>query len=94
MSRSSFGAACVPIDSSAYAAGLLELGFPNFRLACDASIRCVFGGSSDLANGQKHSDGLGSIAEGATDQVDRSEAQGRIECDRIVFGIHDYTNTT
>jgi hypothetical protein len=53
-----------------------------------------FDRGSDLADGQEHSDGLGSIAEGATDQVDRFEAQGRIESDRIRFGIYDHTDAT
>lgn len=75
---------------------LFEHVFPTgmLELTNYCSFRCFFGGNSDLANGQEHSDGLGSIAEGATDQVDRFEAQGRIEGDRIRFGIHDYTDTT
>jgi hypothetical protein len=59
-----------------------------------SSVRRFFGGNSDLANGHEHSDGLGSIAQGATDQVDRFEAQGRIEGNRILFGIYDYADAT
>ena len=59
-----------------------------------SSFRCFFGGNSDLANGQEHSDGLGSIAEGATDQVDRFEAQGRIKANCIRFGIYNHTDAT
>ena len=54
---------------------LFEHAFPMLPLTYYSSVRCFFGGNSDLANGQEHSDGLGSIAEGATDQVDRFEAQ-------------------
>jgi len=57
-------------------------------------VRGLFDRGGDLANGQKHSHGLGSNTERAAGQVDRSEAQGRIECDRIGFGIHDNTDTT
>jgi hypothetical protein len=59
----------------------------------ETSVCGLLDGGGDLANGQKHSPGLGPIAECATGQVDRSEAQGRIECDRIGFGIHDNTDT-
>ena len=40
------------------------------------SVRSLFYRGSDFANGQEHSDGLGSIAEGATGQIDWFEAQG------------------
>ena len=64
------------------------------RLCALDSALGFFDRSSDLANGQEHSDGLGSIAEGATYQVDRFEAQGRIESDRIRLGVYDHTDTT
>jgi len=67
---------------------------PSLSAANDYSISTAFGCSSDLADGQKHGDWLGPIAEGATEHLDRSEAQGGIERDRIGFGIHDYTNAT
>ena len=47
-----------------------------------------------MANGQEHSDGLGSIAEGAADQVNRFEAQRQIKGNCIRFGIHDHTDAT
>lgn len=47
-----------------------------------------------LMFGQEHSDGFGAIAEGATDQVDRFEAQGRIKGNCIRFGIHDHADAT
>ncbi len=47
----------------------------------------------DLANRQEHGDGLRPIAKGATDQLDRFEAQGRVESDRIGFGVHYNADT-
>lgn len=51
------------------------------------------GRGSDLANREEHGDGLRSIAEGATDQLNRFEAQGRVEGDRIGFRIHYNADT-
>ena len=64
------------------------------RLRYYSSVRCSFGGQGNLANGQEHSDGLGSIVEGATDQVNRYEAQRRIKGNCTRFGIHDHTDAT
>lgn len=56
--------------------------------------RGLSGRGGNLANGQKHNHWHRSIAESAAGLIDRSEAQGRIECDRIGFGIHHNAYTT
>jgi hypothetical protein len=58
------------------------------------SISGPFDPGRDLANGQERGDGIGSIADGAIDRIDRFEAQGRMKGHRVRLGIHDHTDAT